>query len=678
MNAWKLSLSSLAILSVFTQVSPGAAQTVVLEPAADTTISRDETGESNGKGQHLFVGATNAGLLRRGLLRFDLASVPAGARVVSASLQLNASRSIAAAQTLELVPLLEGWGEGTSNADNNEGRLTAATAGDATWLMRIFPDTAWFLSGGSAGLPEASLSVSGLGLKTWTSPAMATRVEAWLADPSTNHGWLLKNTTETGAASAFRFDTREHPTLASRPKLTVTYELAPVLTDTTPGIDLFASVFVDGNGNTGFGGPVGGGRLYLDAGVDGALQLGFVRGPGNLNDVLVLYLDTAVGGAASTATYTDQGDGSRVAISGVSGNNRTTVTFPAGFRPDYAIAYDARFGAFLFRLSEGGVHAFVAQVAPASTQSAANATFTLTLAQLGLAPGDRLSLLGTYLSDNAFRSDEWFGAELAAGNPGFAPTVVPNASYVVFQTVATLCVPLDCDDEDECTVDECTATGCEHDPEARGTLCTGGFCDGAADPSCVECVDATACDDDDTCTDDRCEDGVCVSVDNGTCNVEPGPESQPEVVEPGPDADDTSDADAQSEPNPEPDPDPDPDPDTSDTSDTDVADTTEPNPEPDPDPDPDPNDTDVPDTNNPEPDPDTSDTSVGDDTDVATSDTSTPTDTADVTTSDTSTPTDAAEAEVVVKGGNDDGCASGGALAPLALLGLALIRRRRT
>lgn len=45
-----------------------------------------------------------------------------------------------------------------------------------------------------------------------------------------------------------------------------------------------------------------------------------------------------------------------------------------------------------------------------------------------------------------------------------------------------------CDDGNTCTVDTCTAGVCGNTPSAAGTVCGDGVCDGAASPSCVECL----------------------------------------------------------------------------------------------------------------------------------------------------------------------------------------------
>src|SRR5258708_25044592 len=70
-----------------------------------------------------------------------------------------------------------------------------------------------------------------------------------------------------------------------------------------------------GNGNSGFGGPIGLGSLTLTD--NGTTVSGTVnKGPNGLNDVLVIYIDSLGGGFADTSGFADGADGFRKAISG--------------------------------------------------------------------------------------------------------------------------------------------------------------------------------------------------------------------------------------------------------------------------------------------------------------------------------------------------------------------------
>ena len=68
--------------------SASAQQTINIAPDRDNTLFESETGAlSNGSGAFFFVGRVedrNNGLIRRGLLRFDIASeIPEGATIES-------------------------------------------------------------------------------------------------------------------------------------------------------------------------------------------------------------------------------------------------------------------------------------------------------------------------------------------------------------------------------------------------------------------------------------------------------------------------------------------------------------------------------------------------------------------------------------------------------------------
>src|SRR2546421_6307396 len=90
-----------------------------------------------------------------------------------------------------------------------------------------------------------------------------------------------------------------------------------------------------GNGNSGFGGPIGLGSLTLTD--NGTTVSGTVnKGANGFNDVLVLYIDSQAGGFSDTSGFADSGpgDGLRKAISGFDGGgNRSLLTF-SGMSPD--------------------------------------------------------------------------------------------------------------------------------------------------------------------------------------------------------------------------------------------------------------------------------------------------------------------------------------------------------
>lgn len=189
-----------------------------------------------------------------------------------------------------------------------------------------------------------------------------------------------------------------------------------------------------GNGNTGFGGVVS----SMDITDDGTnIIFTLNRGIASLNDRFVVYIDSTTGGFSSTAGFNDDVDPLRAAISGDGlSSGSSTVTF--GFDADFALGLDAGF-AGLWDLNNGGdnAHTFVSTVngAPGGN-SQASYSMTMTLASLGLAPGDTLNFVATYLNhDNAFRSGEGIGDGLPGGNTNVGSNPVTFTGFRSYSVV---------------------------------------------------------------------------------------------------------------------------------------------------------------------------------------------------------------------------------------------------
>ena len=205
---------------------------ITLTASKDNTLYESAAGTiSNGAGDYLFAGQTNQAALRRGLLAFDLTDkLPAGATIVSATLQLHMSKTSAGATAVSLHRLLANWGEGSSNANSNEGGGATAATGDATWLHTRFNTTLWQTAGGDfAPTASATTSVANVATYQWRSPTLLADLQGWVANPDTNFGWLIMGD-ESANSTAKRFDSRENPTAANRPQLTIVY----TVTATTP------------------------------------------------------------------------------------------------------------------------------------------------------------------------------------------------------------------------------------------------------------------------------------------------------------------------------------------------------------------------------------------------------------------------------------------------------------
>jgi hypothetical protein len=191
----------------------------------------------------------------------------------------------------------------------------------------------------------------------------------------------------------------------------------------------------NGNGNTGFGGPIGGGSLSITN--DGTnINFTLTRGPGNMNDALVIYIDSKTGGVSSTSSLSDVADGLRTATSGLNGTNRSLLNFSSGFTADYAIALKPtapeNFAA-IFDLSTPSSFGYVgnANLNPINSATATSYTFSCTKTQLGISGTIAFRFVASCISLTAFRANEAIGFAISGGNPG-NPSTVSAATWATY------------------------------------------------------------------------------------------------------------------------------------------------------------------------------------------------------------------------------------------------------
>jgi len=152
-----------------------------------------------------------AGGLRRGLLRFDVSSIPPGSTVTSATLQLTVVRVPGTGvldSTFDLFRLLASWKEG--NKSGNSG--STATAGEATWIARMLGTANWTSPGAkqdAAATASASTGVADEGQYSWSGSGLVADVQLWVNTPAQNVGWLLASRAESSSRSVRGFATRE-------------------------------------------------------------------------------------------------------------------------------------------------------------------------------------------------------------------------------------------------------------------------------------------------------------------------------------------------------------------------------------------------------------------------------------------------------------------------------------
>lgn len=217
-----------------------AQQTVTLPASKDNTLYESAGGSlSNGAGDGIFAGRNNGQfspqIIRRGLIAFDVSSIPPGAMVTSVSVRLTLVGSNAPTVSVGLHRVLADWGEGGSVAPQGGGGGGAPQAGDATWLNTFFPGATWSTPGGdftAASSATASVgSTTGASVVWMSTPQLVADVQAWVANPGTNYGWMLR-APETGGTSAKKFASRES---FFPPDITVTYT-SPAASVTPTGL----------------------------------------------------------------------------------------------------------------------------------------------------------------------------------------------------------------------------------------------------------------------------------------------------------------------------------------------------------------------------------------------------------------------------------------------------------
>ncbi len=200
-----------------------------------------------------------------------------------------------------------------------------------------------------------------------------------------------------------------------------------------------------GNGDASFGGAIGQGSLDL-TNTASTFNGTLTKGPGGFNDVLVIYLDTVAGGIGSdTSALNDGGDGLRKSISGFDGGtNRSVLTFPAGFNPDYAMALGPNsdnFGGIWQLTANSGNNGlpFIssANLSPTGTSSNPTYTFSFDASQLGVVGNGSFQMLGTYTSNSGFRSAEAILGNVS-GTSGWSPFTASSPVTVTVPEPASL------------------------------------------------------------------------------------------------------------------------------------------------------------------------------------------------------------------------------------------------
>lgn len=220
------------LLALLIGYGPAAqAEEASLPVVADTFISSFAPANNAGGADWVDAGGDGMGGIRRGLLRFDLGSIPAGAAVTSAEVRLTlrkVSPTGLATVGLDLHRLNVDWGEGDKTGNNG----AAATTGEANWTARVLGSEDWTAAGAASDAVEAA-SASATSGKTlgevvsFAGPGLVEDVQGWVDDATQNFGWLLRCQDELLSRSVRAFSSREDG--AGMATLVVNYTATPVI-----------------------------------------------------------------------------------------------------------------------------------------------------------------------------------------------------------------------------------------------------------------------------------------------------------------------------------------------------------------------------------------------------------------------------------------------------------------
>ena len=191
----------------------GLAATATLTIAEDTFINAASPGNNAGATGWFDAGTDGRGGVRRGLLRFDLGSIPAGSTVTSVVLQLTVVKVPGQSpinSTFDLFRLLAGWNEG--NKGGNDG--APATNGEATWTARMQGTANWSSPGAKSNAVATASASTAVGSSyganySWSGSGLVADVQLWLNNPSQNFGWLLTSRAEASLHSVRGFASGE-------------------------------------------------------------------------------------------------------------------------------------------------------------------------------------------------------------------------------------------------------------------------------------------------------------------------------------------------------------------------------------------------------------------------------------------------------------------------------------
>ncbi len=207
-----------SLLSIATIPIASAAETTIQPSSADSYMNEGAKDTNYGGETYIEVSSKpSAWGNARGILKFDLSSIPSGSTITSVTLSLYLYSTRGTNRTYGVHKVTKNW-----------------TESGVTW-NKYDGTNNWSTSGGDYAATASATVTAGAVYNTWvewSDSALASDVSDFVNNSSTNFGWIIKDQTEGSSNQDWvRFYSKEHTDSTLRPKLTVTYTTNG---DTTP------------------------------------------------------------------------------------------------------------------------------------------------------------------------------------------------------------------------------------------------------------------------------------------------------------------------------------------------------------------------------------------------------------------------------------------------------------
>ena len=230
------------------KMDDGGSTTAVLQPGSEGYEAYLQSAGNNGGGQAttITIGAAGYGSVVRNVLKFDLSSIPSGATITDAKLDLfenhrsglgAGSNWVAQGKTtydINMYKLRRNWVEGTTEAapdgadwSTYDGTSTWSTVGaEHTSNDRYSTSSASITIDPRNGQSSNSNAACNC-FVTYTSATFLQDIKDFVSGAKPNYGWLMKASheghSEGGGYATVTYRSSDYSVASERPKLTVTY-----------------------------------------------------------------------------------------------------------------------------------------------------------------------------------------------------------------------------------------------------------------------------------------------------------------------------------------------------------------------------------------------------------------------------------------------------------------------